>query len=128
MDCRRGAQLFKFDMSLMERLAGSGLSMSRLDVQRRMRPTISALIRLDYVELNSLPALSDSPYFNSNTLYMGLVDHELVKGYPSVRGFASNVFFFTHTNKENGGAEESASKYNAFEVRSSYICPQTHVN
>lgn len=45
MDSRRGSELFKFDMSLMERLAKSGFPMSRIDVQRRMRPTISNLIR-----------------------------------------------------------------------------------
>jgi superfamily I DNA and/or RNA helicase len=36
MDNKRGKQLFKFDMSLMERLATNGLSMSQLNVQRRM--------------------------------------------------------------------------------------------
>ena len=45
MDSRRGSELFRFDMSLMERLAKAGLSMSQIDVQRRMRPTISNLIR-----------------------------------------------------------------------------------
>lgn len=45
MESRRGRELYKFDMSLMERLSSSGLAMSRIDVQRRMRPTISSLIR-----------------------------------------------------------------------------------
>lgn len=45
MDNRRGRELYKFDMSLMERLSTSGLAMSSIDVQRRMRPTISSLIR-----------------------------------------------------------------------------------
>ena len=45
MDNRRGRELYKFDMSLMERLTTSGLAMSRIDVQRRMRPMISSLIR-----------------------------------------------------------------------------------
>ena len=44
-DNRRGRKLYRFDMSLMERLAASGLDMSQIDVQRRMRPTISNLIR-----------------------------------------------------------------------------------
>ncbi|KAJ6625897.1 P-loop containing nucleoside triphosphate hydrolase protein [Mycena sp. CBHHK59/15] len=96
MDNKRGKQLFKFDMSLMERLASNGLSMSQIDVQRRMRPTIANLVR--------------------NTLYPSLQDHELVCSYPDVRGFSKNVFFLTHTHRENGGAEESASKYNTFEV------------
>jgi hypothetical protein len=51
MDSRRGSELFKFDMSLMERLAKSGLPMSRIDVQRRMRPEISCLIR--FVDVTS---------------------------------------------------------------------------
>ncbi|KAJ6594163.1 hypothetical protein B0H19DRAFT_1094164 [Mycena capillaripes] len=96
MDNKRGKELFKFDMSLMERLATSGLAMSQINVQRRMRPTISTLIR--------------------NALYPALQDHNLVKFYPDVRGFSKNVFFFSHAHKENDGGEESASKYNTFEV------------
>ncbi|KAJ7496030.1 hypothetical protein B0H11DRAFT_2171669 [Mycena galericulata] len=95
MDNKRGRQLFKFDMSLMERLAVNGLAMSQINVQRRMRPAISSLIK--------------------NALYPALQDHELVRTYPNVRGFSKNVFFFTHTHRENDGAEES-SKYNTFEV------------
>ncbi|KAF7376292.1 hypothetical protein MSAN_00044600 [Mycena sanguinolenta] len=96
MDNKRGKELFKFDMSLMERLAVNGLAMSQINVQRRMRPTISALIR--------------------NALYPALQDHDLVKSYSDVRGFAKNVFFFSHSHRENEGGEESASKYNTFEV------------
>jgi hypothetical protein len=44
MDNKRGAALFRFDMSLMERLS-SELAMSQIDVQRRMRPAVSSLIR-----------------------------------------------------------------------------------
>jgi len=45
MDSRTGAQLYRFDMSLMERLSLAGMSMSQLNVQRRMRPAIADLIR-----------------------------------------------------------------------------------
>jgi hypothetical protein len=45
MDNRRGRDLFRFDMSLMERLETGGLPMSQLRVQRRMTPPISSLIR-----------------------------------------------------------------------------------
>lgn len=45
MDNPHGQKLYRFDMSLMERLSSTGLSMSRLDVQRRMRPMVSSLIR-----------------------------------------------------------------------------------
>ncbi|KLO14620.1 P-loop containing nucleoside triphosphate hydrolase protein [Schizopora paradoxa] len=96
MDNSEGQKLYRFDMSLMERLSSTGLAMSRLDVQRRMRPMVSSLIR--------------------NTLYKGLCDHEIVKVYPDVRGFAKNVFFFDHNHKETGGGDDSISKHNTFEV------------
>lgn len=54
-----------------------------------------------------------------HTLYPTLEDHDLVKRYPHVRGFAKDVFFLSHNHRENGGAEESASKYNTFEVGNS---------
>ncbi|KAI6041108.1 hypothetical protein EDC04DRAFT_2566184 [Pisolithus marmoratus] len=96
VDSRRGREFFKFDMSLMERLSTSGLPMSRLDVQRRMRPSISSLIR--------------------NTLYPGLQDHDLVLKYPDVRGMAKNLYFVSHDHRENGSADDTASKYNIYEV------------
>ncbi|KAI5123686.1 hypothetical protein M0805_001714 [Coniferiporia weirii] len=97
MDNPKGGDLYRFDMSLMERLSSSGLPMSRLDVQRRMRPDISSLIR--------------------NTLYPGLLDHEIVKTkYPHVRGMARDVFFLTHGHKEQGGGDDTVSKHNTYEV------------
>ena len=50
MESKTG-QIYKFDMSLMERLSSSGFPMSRIDVQRRMRPMISSLIRFVIVLL-----------------------------------------------------------------------------
>ena len=41
----RGHQLYRFDRSLMERLSDDSMKMSMLQVQRRMRPEISRLIR-----------------------------------------------------------------------------------
>lgn len=41
----RGHDLYRFDVSLMERLSSGGLPMSQLQVQRRMRPAISNIIR-----------------------------------------------------------------------------------
>ncbi|CUA77745.1 Helicase required for RNAi-mediated heterochromatin assembly 1 [Schizosaccharomyces pombe 972h-] [Rhizoctonia solani] len=38
-------KIYKFDQSLMERLSSSGFPMSQINVQRRMRPEISSLIR-----------------------------------------------------------------------------------
>ncbi|KAI0375984.1 hypothetical protein BV20DRAFT_31266 [Pilatotrama ljubarskyi] len=95
MDSERGRQMFKFDRSLMERLADSGFPMSQINVQRRMRPTISHFIR--------------------TVLYPKLEDHEVVSLYPPVQGMQKDVFFYNHLNKE-GGSEDSVSKFNMFEV------------
>ncbi|KIO21374.1 hypothetical protein M407DRAFT_80478 [Tulasnella calospora MUT 4182] len=89
-------QVYQFDRSLMERLSSSGLRMSRLDVQRRMRPEISELIRC--------------------TLYPSLIDNDAVIGRPSIHGMAKDVFFLDHRHLEGGAGEESVSKTNAFEV------------
>jgi hypothetical protein len=113
MDSSRGRDLYKFDMSLMERLSSSGLAMSRIDVQRRMRPAISSLIRC----VSSCTSIRRILIYIRNTLYPGLEDHELVRHYPSVRGIAKNLFFVNHSHRENEGAEDSASKYNLYEAR-----------
>ncbi|TFK54494.1 P-loop containing nucleoside triphosphate hydrolase protein [Heliocybe sulcata] len=96
VDSRQGAQLYRFDMSLMERLSAGGLPMSRIDIQRRMRPSISNLIRYEH------------------TLYPTLEDHDLVRQYPPVRGLARDVFFLSHNHVESGG--DDSGKYNTFEV------------
>ncbi|CCA71455.1 related to ECM32-DNA dependent ATPase/DNA helicase B [Serendipita indica DSM 11827] len=95
-DNPRGGYLFKFDQSLMERLDAAGLPMAQLNIQRRMRPEVSTLIR--------------------GCLYPRLQDHENVTKYPSVRGMVKNVWFLHHTNKEGGDGEDSVSKCNLFEV------------
>ncbi|KAL1670096.1 hypothetical protein GGF50DRAFT_122799 [Schizophyllum commune] len=71
MDNKRGRELFRFDMSLMERLAKAGFPMSQINVQRRMRPQISNLVR--------------------HRLYPALVDNDRVKDYDDVHGMAKNV-------------------------------------
>ncbi|KAJ1299734.1 hypothetical protein OPQ81_007323 [Rhizoctonia solani] len=38
-------KIYRFNQSLMERLSNNGFPMTQLDVQRRMRPSISSLIR-----------------------------------------------------------------------------------
>ncbi|KAH9008021.1 hypothetical protein EDB84DRAFT_1584586 [Lactarius hengduanensis] len=95
MDSMSGRELFKFDRSLMERLSDGGMSMSQINVQRRMRPSISHFVR--------------------TILYPKLEDHEVVRGYPAVQGMEKNVVFFSHDNPENS-EDDSASKYNMFEV------------
>ena len=52
----------------------------------------------------------------SSTLYSKLQDHDVVKNYPPVRGMAKDIFFLSHQHKENGGEDESISKYNTYEV------------
>ncbi|KZT72216.1 P-loop containing nucleoside triphosphate hydrolase protein [Daedalea quercina L-15889] len=96
VDHRRGNMLYKFDMSLMERLSSGGLHMSQIDVQRRMRPEISHLVR--------------------TTLYPKLEDHDLVKQHPHVQGMGADVFFLTHNHAESGSEDDSVSKYNDYEV------------
>lgn len=115
MDNKRGKELYKFDMSLMERLSITAFPMSRLDVQRRMRPEISSLIRC----VDCLPSDNSGACFmnkNRNTLYPGLEDHDRVLQYKSVRGMERNVFFLSHGHKELGGGDDSVSKHNPYEV------------
>ena len=58
---------------------------------------------------------------NRNMLYEGLEDHETVKSYPDVQGMVRNLFFITHSNKENGRMDDMASKYNTYEVRKQFV-------
>ncbi|KAI8974770.1 hypothetical protein BD414DRAFT_424028 [Trametes punicea] len=102
MDSAKGRELFMFDRSLMERLVDNGFRMSQLNVQRRMRPSISHFIR--------------------TILYPRLEDNAIVHGYRPVQGMQKDVFFMNHLNKE-GGSEDSVSKYNTFEASDLFICP-----
>ncbi|KXN84450.1 NFX1-type zinc finger-containing protein 1, partial [Leucoagaricus sp. SymC.cos] len=68
---------------------------TRINVQRRMRPTISHFIR--------------------KILYPKLEDNELVLRYPPVQGMQKDVFFVDHLHKENC-TEDFVSKFNIFEV------------
>ncbi|KAK0433784.1 hypothetical protein EV421DRAFT_1718181 [Armillaria borealis] len=98
MDSERGRKLYKFDRSLMERLSDGGFPMSQINVQRRMRPSISHNIR--------------------KILYPNLEDHVLVATYPPVQGMEKDIFFFTHTKQEDvADSEGSVSKVNIFEVK-----------
>ena len=118
MDSRQGSMLHRFDMSMMERLSNSGFPMSQIDVQRRMRPIISNLIKYISYLTKRLVARLLTPH-SRTTLYPKLEDHELVKKYPDVRGMKHNVYFLTHSHRENQGADDSASKFNTYEVRRS---------
>ncbi|KAL3153759.1 hypothetical protein ABBQ32_013348 [Trebouxia sp. C0010 RCD-2024] len=86
---------YDLDRSLFERLVKDGFPMVTLELQRRMRPSISRLIR--------------------NTIYPSLQDHASVTNYPRVQGMVHDVFFWSHDHPE-GGKDENASKQNGIEA------------
>lgn len=93
---------YQLDRSLFERLAGHStgqhqIPITQLNVQRRMRPEISRLIR--------------------ETLYPGLVDHPDTKSLPNVPGMRKNVFWYNHSNPEASPQNEGKSHSNDFEVQ-----------
>lgn len=84
LESRQGT-LFQLDRSQFERLlvVEPGIPpfpVAQLNVQRRMRPDISSLIRA--------------------TIYPHLIDHETTKNLPNVVGMRKNVFWLDHENME----------------------------
>eukprot|EP00957_Ditylum_brightwellii_P164180 12500265-Ditylum_brightwellii.AAC.1 len=73
---------YNFDCSLFERLVLSHLPSVMLQVQHRMRPSISEFVRVQ--------------------TYPTLQDHPSVTEYPSVRGVSSDVVFIDHEKAEDG--------------------------
>lgn len=95
--------LYQLDRSQFERLSVGDnerppVPVAQLNVQRRMRPEISFLIR--------------------ETIYPGLLDHAKTKELPDVVGMRKNVFWLDHTNLEEGRhADRHQKSYrNAWEV------------
>jgi superfamily I DNA and/or RNA helicase len=95
--------LYQLDRSQFERMALGESDLpafptSQLNVQRRMRPEVSTLIR--------------------NTLYERLVDSDTVKNLPNVAGMGKNVFWLDHENLEDAADQEfrGRSKSNKWEV------------
>ena len=83
----RGRQ-YSLDVSLFERLISHPDSNmwtphDTLEIQRRMDPSISRLIR--------------------STIYPNLKDHEIVKDYPSVAGMRKRLFWLDHRVHEGQG-------------------------
>ena len=111
MDSASGRELFKFNRSLMERLSDEGMAMSQINVQRRMRPSISHFVRYE-APCGQSRELTCSL---RTILYPKLEDNEVVRHYPAVQGMEKNVFFFSHNNPENS-EDDSVSKHNMFEV------------
>ena len=98
-------QGYDLDVSLFERLILGGQDSVTLQVQHRMRPSISSIIRAQ--------------------TYPTLVDHESVKKYPGIIGVEKSVdgiVFIDHRRFEDGVAvdsspsDRSTTKSNAFEV------------
>lgn len=103
MESARG-KLHQLDRSQFERLsvgeAGRpSVPVAQLNVQRRMRPDISTLIR--------------------ETIYDKLVDHNTTLSLPNVVGMRKNVFWLDHNHLEDGqelDIRHSKSKSNSWEV------------
>ncbi|KAI9804272.1 MAG: hypothetical protein M1833_007079 [Piccolia ochrophora] len=97
--------LYRLDESLFERLCNAKdgdpqLPIAQLNVQRRMRPPISSLIR--------------------ETLYPNLKDHDFVSSYPNVVGLRKNLFWLDHKNLEAGSNTDDPhqkSHSNPWEVK-----------
>lgn len=95
--------LYQLDRSQFERLSAGELGrpkfpVAQLNVQRRMRPQISTLIR--------------------ETIYPRLLDHDTTKILPDVVGMRKNVFWLDHDNFEEGARpdQQQKSQSNLWEV------------
>lgn len=103
LESHRG-KLHQLDRSQFERLVVGEpgrpvMPVAQLNVQRRMRPEISTLIR--------------------ETIYDKLIDHPSTKDMPDVVGIRNNVFWLDHRNLESapsGSTQDSKSKTNDWEV------------
>lgn len=80
---------YKFDISLFERLVKNDFPHVTLQIQHRMQPEISKLVR---------------PH-----IYDTLFDHDSVKCYPEIKGISQNLFFIQHDNLERAGDNLSYS-------------------
>ena len=87
---------FHFDVSMFERLINNKIPYATLKYQRRMKPLFADFVRLIY----------------GNATY---IDHATTKGKPPVKGFESDMFFITHSEKEEQNVG-LASKSNAYEA------------
>ena len=93
------AKDYKFDVSLFERLINNNTKRQMLDIQHRMRPEISILMKHFY----------DKP----------IKDHSSVTLFRNVIGLKHNVLFFNHKNAENSDSSslDNKSKCNKFEAQ-----------
>ena len=82
------AKKYNLELSLFERMVNNGMQCQTLNVQHRMRPEISRLIKHIYPDLR---------------------DHDKVKGYPHVKGISKDVVFISHDQPEQQGMQKSKS-------------------
>jgi AAA domain len=88
---------FNLDCSLFEQLVLDGQAAVTLEVQNRMRPSISALIRTQ--------------------TYPSLRDHDAVTKYPDVKGVSESLHFLHHDVLVDGaGMKIATTKSNEYEV------------
>ena len=73
------AKRYKLDVSLFERMVNVGIQCETLNVQHRMRPEISALMK---------------------HIYDDLENHESVEKYEDIKGMKKNMFFISHNYME----------------------------
>ncbi|XP_071959185.1 NFX1-type zinc finger-containing protein 1-like [Antedon mediterranea] len=89
------AKKFNLEISLFERMVKNGMSCHRLDIQHRMRPEISSLMK--------------------NYFYNGLQDAKNVKLYENVKGISNNMFFIEHNHQETA-LSDTFSQSNIYEA------------
>jgi superfamily I DNA and/or RNA helicase len=95
---------YGLDESLFERLAnetfdGAKMPIAKLDVQRRMHPSIASLVR--------------------DTLYPQLRDHISTHRYPEITGMRRRLFWLDHEHREDSSAQDGpmqTSKTNEWEA------------
>lgn len=97
LESNQGA-LYKLDRSQFERLSvpergRQTMPVAQLNVQRRMRPQISRLIR--------------------ETIYPRLIDHPSTTRLPDVVGVRKNVFWLNHDHMEEGQAPDTHQRSHA---------------
>ncbi|XP_046375695.2 NFX1-type zinc finger-containing protein 1-like [Haliotis rufescens] len=89
------ARRYNLDLSLFERMINNGLHCDCLELQHRMRPSISKVLR---------------------HIYDKLKDHESVFSYGDVRGISENIYFINHSVQESEN-KELLSHLNDFEAK-----------
>ncbi|XP_046560629.1 NFX1-type zinc finger-containing protein 1-like [Haliotis rubra] len=89
------ARRYNLDLSLFERMINNGLHCDCLELQHRMRPSISKVLR---------------------HIYDKLKDHESVFGYEDVLGVSENIYFINHSVQESEN-KELMSHLNDFEAQ-----------